>query len=161
MSSIKKISFTIAVLVLVMLQGTLVLAQTGVTSTTGNSGSGATSVTGPDKSGIFTLQNPLKADINSIGDLIQAFIDIVTYLLIIFAVLMFIYVGFLYIKSAAEGNASKIKDLHTQLMWLVVGVAIVIGARVIVQVVINTISATGTINPSVIESANRAAERRQ
>jgi hypothetical protein len=120
--------------------------------------SGSQSV--PTKSNIFILQNPLNKNINSVGDLIQAFIEIITYLFIIFAVLMFIYVGFQYVTNAAQGNAKKIEELHKQLLWLVVGVAVVIGARVIIQVVINTISATGTVNPSVIESANKAAQGR-
>lgn len=108
------------------------------------------------KSNIFTLQNPLNKNISSVGDLIQAVIEVVTYLFIIFAVLMFIYVGFQYVTNAAQGNAKKIEELHKQLLWLVVGVAVVIGARVIIQVVINTISATNTVSPSIIESANKA-----
>lgn len=72
---------------------------------------------------------------------------------------MFIYVGFQYVTNAAQGNAKKIEELHKQLLWLVVGVAVVIGARVIIQVVINTISATNTVSPSVIESANKAVPR--
>lgn len=124
-------------------------------------GAGAKSDVGGPKqtqSNIFTLQNPLNKNINSVGGLIQAFLEIITYLFIIFAVLMFIYVGFQYVTNAAQGNAKKIEELHKQLLWLVVGVAVVIGARVIIQVVINTISATGTVSPSVIESANRAAQ---
>lgn len=124
-------------------------------------GAGAKSDVGGAKqtqSNIFTLQNPLNKNINSVGGLIQAFLEIITYLFIIFAVLMFIYVGFQYVRYAAQGNAKKIEELHKQLLWLVVGVAVVIGARVIIQVVINTISATNTVSPSIIESANRAAQ---
>lgn len=109
-------------------------------------------------SGIFTLQNPLRSDINSIGALVQAFVEIITYIAIIVAVLAFIWVGFQYVTSAATGNATKIKDLHNKLMWLVIGVAVVISARVIIQVVINTISATGTVSPTVIQSANNALQ---
>jgi heme/copper-type cytochrome/quinol oxidase subunit 2 len=132
-----------------------VSAQGGVTSPTGNTGSGVTNTT-PSNSSIFTLQNPLKVD--SIGGLVQAFLEIITYVVIIFAVLMFIWIGFKYVMNAASGNASEIKKLHSQLMWLVIGVAIIIAARVIVQVVINTISATGTVSPNVIQSANNALQ---
>jgi heme/copper-type cytochrome/quinol oxidase subunit 2 len=117
-----------------------------------------TEVGGASKSNIFPLQNPLNKDISSVGDLIQAVIEILTYLFIIFAVLMFIYIGFQYVTNAAQGNAKKIEELHKQLMWLVIGVAVVIGARVIIQVVINTIAATNTVSPSVIDSANKAAK---
>ena len=126
------------------------------------SSSDTTGITGemspPTESNIFTLQNPLNKDISSVGDLIQAVIEILTYLFIIFAVLMFIYIGFQYVTNAAQGNAKKIEELHKQLMWLVIGVAVVIGARVIIQVVINTIAATNTVSPSVIDSANKAAK---
>jgi heme/copper-type cytochrome/quinol oxidase subunit 2 len=132
-----------------------VSAQGGVTSPTGNTGSGVTNTTSSNTS-IFTLQNPLKVD--SIGGLVQAFLEIITYIVIIFAVLMFIWIGFKYVVNAANGNASEIKKLHSQLMWLVIGVAIIIAARVIVQVVINTISATGTVSPNVIQSANNALQ---
>lgn len=153
-----KIVTTLIVLSLMFCLSTLtVFAQDSV------GGGGAKSEVGGEKqtpSNIFTLQNPLNKNINSVGDLIQAFIEIITYLFIIFAVLMFIYVGFQYVTNAAQGNAKKIEELHKQLLWLVIGVAVVIGARVIIQVVINTISATGTVNPSVIESANRATQGR-
>jgi len=36
--------------------------------------------------------------------------------------------------------------------------AVVIGARVIVQVVINTLEATGTVNKTVLDSAKKAAQ---
>lgn len=110
--------------------------------------------TPPSTSQFFSLQNPLK--VNSVGEIIQAFIVIATYLLIILAVLALIWTGFQYVVSSAKGEVDKIKELHERLLWIVVGVAIVIGARVIVQVVINTISATGTVSPSVIQSANDA-----
>lgn len=108
--------------------------------------------------GIFTLKNPLKVD--SIGELIQSFIQIFTYLVIMFAVLMFIWIGFQYVVNASQGNAKKIEELHRQLLWLIAGVAIVIGARVLIQVVINTLSATGTVDPGVINSANDALQGR-
>ena len=139
-------------------------AQGGVSSPTGNTGSGVTNQVKPtpassgSSGGIFTRQNPLRSDINSIGALVQAFIEIITYIAIIVAVLAFIWVGFQYVTSAASGNSKKIQELHNQLMWLVIGVAVVISARVIIQVVINTISATGTVSPTVIQSANNALQ---
>jgi len=71
---------------------------------------------------------------------------------------MFIWIGFKYILYSAQGNVSEISSLHKQLLWLVVGVAVVIGARVIIELVINTLSATGTVSPGVINSARQAAQ---
>ncbi len=141
-----------------------VSAQSGVTSPTGNTGSGVTSPTGispappSSSSNIFTLQNPLK--VNSIGALLQSLMEIFTYLVIIFAVLMLIWTGFQYVVVSTQGDAKKISELHNRLMWIVIGVAVVIGARVIIEVVINTISATGTVSPGIIDSANKAVQRR-
>ena len=129
-------------------------AQSGVTSPTGDTGSGVTAPTGnTTQSNIFTLQNPLK--VNSLGELIQSVVQIFTYLAILFAVLMFIYIGFRYVVNAAQGNASEITKLHNQLMWLIAGVAIVLGARVLIQVIINTLSTIG-VSPDVTQSANNA-----
>ncbi len=155
----KYISASLLLIMIFIFQKDFVNAQSAVSAPVEGNKS-AVSAPVETKSNIFTLQNPLNKNINSVGDLIQAFIEIITYLFIIFAVLMFIYVGFQYVTNAAQGNAKKIEELHKQLFWLVIGVAVVIGARVIIQVVINTISATGTVNPSVIESANRATQGR-
>jgi len=125
------------------------------TTVSGVPNSGVTTVSNVPST-IFTLQNPLKVD--SVGGLVQAFLQIVTYVLIIFAVLMFIYLGFQYVLNAAKGNAAEISKLHKQLLWLVVGVAIVISARVIVQVVINTLSSTKLLDQNTVQNANNALQ---
>jgi hypothetical protein len=71
---------------------------------------------------------------------------------------MIIWTGFQFVYNASVGNSSKLTELRGRLLWLVAGVAILIGARVIIQVVINTISATGTVSPQVIESASKAVQ---
>ena len=105
----------------------------------------------------FTLQNPLK--VNSIGGLIQSFVEIFSYVAVLLAVLVLIYLGFRYVVYSAQGNASEIAKLHSWLLWTVIGIAIIIGARVMVDIVINTISATGTISPGVIQSARQANQK--
>ncbi len=157
---IKYISASLLLIMIFIFQKDFVKAQSAVSAPVEGNKSGVSApVDSKTQSNIFTLQNPLNKNISSVGDLIQAVIEVITYLFIIFAVLMFIYVGFQYVTNAAQGNAKKIEELHKQLLWLVVGVAVVIGARVIIQVVINTISATNTVSPSVIESANKAVPR--
>lgn len=125
-------------------------------NTTGSSNGTPVNTTGSSNSSggtTFTLTNPLSG-INSIGGLVQNFVQIFSYIVILFAVLMFIYTGFQYIT--AQGNSTKIKDLHARLLYIVIGVAVVIGARVIIDVVINTLSATGTVNQQVIQQAKNA-----
>ncbi len=101
-----------------------------------------------------TLSNPLDKKFNSVGALVEGFVEIFTYLVVIFAVIMIIWTGLQYIL--AGGNTEKMKKSSIKLGWLVVGVAVVIGARVIVHIVINTLQATGTVNQNVIQSANNA-----
>jgi hypothetical protein len=134
-----------------------VFAQTNGEGGTGGSGvnsTGGGTSGASQKTAYFTLTNPLHA--NSIGEVVLDFVQIFSYIVILLAVLMLIYVGFQYILASAQGDSGKIKDLHGYLLWIVVGIAVVIGARVIVQVVINTLSATGTVSPTIINSANKA-----
>ena len=112
------------------------------------------SVTNPGTGGTFFLQNPLSSNFNTVGGLISGFLQIFTYLVIIAGVLMIIYVGLRFVL--AMGNTDEIKKRKEQMLWLVIGLAIVIGARVLVTVVLNTLSATGTVSPGIINSANNA-----
>lgn len=105
---------------------------------------------------VTPLQNPLK-NVSSIGDLVQKFVEIFSYIVVIIAVLALIYVGFQYVLYAAQGNSQKIKELHSWLLWIIVGTAIVIAARVMVLVVINTLEATGVVNQNVTNNARSAA----
>jgi hypothetical protein len=133
-------------------QGTVnTVSNTGMTNTVTNTGITNT-VT---NTGTFTLHSPLDPKVTSIGGLVQTFIDVISYILILFAVLMLVYTGLQYIL--AQGNSEKIKELHGKLLWIVVGVAIVIGARVIIEVVINTLSATHVINNSTLNQVQNAA----
>lgn len=108
----------------------------------------------PDPQGTFTLSNPLKVD--SVAGLVQNFVEIFSYVVIIIAVLLLIWVGLQFIL--ARGDSAKMKELKEWLFWIVIGVAVVIGARVIVEIVINTLSATG-VDPNVINSARNALNK--
>lgn len=103
---------------------------------------------------VIPLQNPLKAD--SIGALVKDFVDILSYIAVILAVLVIIYIGFSFVM--ARGRPEEMKRLKIWLGWTVIGVAVIIGARVIVDVVINTLSSTGTVSPGIIQSVKKANE---
>lgn len=104
----------------------------------------------------FTISNPLAGKVDSVGDLIKNFVEILSYLAVIAAVILIIWVGFQYIM--ARGDAKKIGELKEWLLWIVVGLAIVIGARLIVDVVINTLASTGSVDPAVIQKLQDAAK---
>ena len=101
---------------------------------------------------IKTLTNPLKG-VTSVGDLVNKFVEIFSYLVIIFAVLALIWVGFQFIM--AQGDTAKMSELKGWLLNIVIGVAIVIGARLIISIVVNTLQATGAVDSKVIEGANK------
>ena len=120
-----------------------IMAQS--TSTAASSGSGST----------VTLQNPLnQAKYGTVGGLIEGFVEILSYIAVLFAVIVIIYIGFRFVL--AQGNKDTMNELKDWLLWTVIGVAIVIGARVIIDVVINTLSATGVVNQTIIQSAKKA-----
>lgn len=135
------------------------LAQVGGTSDTQSGGGGTSDSPDNNSSGTFTLQNPLSSKIDSVGGLVKSFIEIFSYVAILFAVLVLVYIGFSYILASAKGNAAEIEKLHTWLWWTIVGVAVVISARVIVEIVINTLNATGTISPGVFNSTSNALQK--
>ena len=107
-------------------------------------------------SGTFYLQNPLSSQFSTVGGLVGGFIQIFVYLVVLFAVIMIIYVGLMLVL--AQGNKDELIKRKDQLLMLVIGLAIVIGARIIVQVVISTLQSTGTVNPTVITNAQNAAK---
>lgn len=107
---------------------------------------------------LMTIQNPLSSKFNSVGSLVSGFAEIFSYLVVIFAVLALVWVGFQFIL--ARGNGERMKELKNWLLYIVIGVAVVIGARIIISVVINTLSATGTVSPGVIQNAQNALQNK-
>lgn len=110
------------------------------------------SVVDQPSSKIVPLQNPLKVD--SIGGLVQSFVEIFSYIVILGAVLALIWVGLQFIL--ARGNPERMNELKSWLSWIVIGVAVVIGARLIIQVVINTLSTSGAVDQRTIQSVQKA-----
>jgi hypothetical protein len=101
-----------------------------------------------------TLCNPLK--VNSIGAAVNTFVSVVSYIAVLVGVIMLIWVGLQFIL--AQGNSAKIKDLKNYLLYIVIGIALIIGARIIIQVVLSTLEATGAVNTEVMNSANKALD---
>lgn len=148
---IKYLAGAFLLIVLLLGSNSFVFAQG--TTVTPVSNTGSQTVT-PGSSGSFSLQNPLSNKYKTVGGLVGGFMEYFSYLVILFAVLALIYVGLQFVL--AQGKPDKMKELKGWLGWIIVGVAIVIGARILVNVVINTLQATGAVNPNVINSANNA-----
>jgi hypothetical protein len=125
---------------------------TGSDSGSNQGQTGSDSGSNSNSTAVSTLDNPLK--VNSLGDLVKSGIQVFSYIAVLIAVLMFIVVGLRYIL--AQGKPQKMKEASQWLLYVVIGVAIVIGANVAITIVINTLSATGVVDPKVIQSAQNA-----
>ena len=100
-----------------------------------------------------TLQNPLS--VTSLAGLIKTFVEMFSYFVIILAVLAFIWVGFQFIL--AQGKPDKLKELKSWLAWIAIGVAIVIGAQIMINIIINTLEATGVVSQQTVDTLHSAS----
>ena len=140
----KKIIFTSFILLSILLSNN-VYASTppDVTANPGGSATANTPANPPANSNsgqkLTPLQNPLKVD--SVKDVI--------YLGTAFAVLALIFVGFQFI--AAQGNQNKLIDAKRWFFSVIIGFAVLISAKVIVEIVKNTLVDSGVVNKGVFE----------
>lgn len=82
------------------------------------------------------IKNPLKID--SIPDLIFTFVEVATTIGFYIAVFFIIYSGFLFVT--ARGNETKLGKAKEAFLWTVIGTAVLLGARVIANVIQGTLN---------------------
>jgi hypothetical protein len=82
------------------------------------------------------LSNPLK--VNSIQCLIEEVLKFVVNLLAIAGVLYLIWTGFMFVK--AQGNPSELEKAKKSFVNAIIGMAIILGAWAIANVIANTIN---------------------
>jgi hypothetical protein len=91
----------------------------------------------PGSDGTEALTNPLQSDT------IEGFLNNIVDVLVIFAlpiiVFFIMYAGFLFVT--ARGSEEQIKKARTALLWAVVGGVIVMGAKIISEVIQGTAQA--------------------
>ena len=97
---------------------------------------------------IGKIQNPLNVD--SIEDVILLLVDILIYIGVCFAILAIIWVGFQFVL--AQGNPEKIKDAKRWFFYIIIGLAILISAKVIIEVVENTLVGAGVVNENAFRN---------
>lgn len=83
------------------------------------------------------ISNPIKA--KNINDFFLSIISICIQIGTIVAGLAIIYGGLLYVT--AQGDEEKISKAHKTLTWALVGTAILLGARVILEAIKATVGA--------------------
>jgi hypothetical protein len=82
------------------------------------------------------LCNPL--DFGSIPEVINAILDILLIFAIPLIIFFIIYAGFLYVM--AQGNPTKIQEANKALLYALIGGVIVLGAKIIGEVIAATVS---------------------
>jgi hypothetical protein len=85
----------------------------------------------------LSLKNPIQA--KSIGALFQAIIDIVLVFAIPVVVFFIILAGFRYVT--ARGNGHTIEEAHMALLYALIGGVLILGARVLIEVISGTVDA--------------------
>lgn len=93
------------------------------------------------------LDNPITA--NNVETLLLNVANLAIFLGTMLAVLAFLWIGFKFI--AARGNPTAIKEAQMWFLYAVIGTAILISARVIVQVIQNTLTSSGIVNESLFK----------
>lgn len=94
---------------------------------------------------VATLKNPIRVD--SIQDAIFLTVDIAIYIGIIFATLAIIYVGFKFIM--AQGKPEEISDLKSWFLYIIIGLAILLSSKIIVEIIKNTLVDAGVTKEEI------------
>lgn len=85
------------------------------------------------------LENPIDAE--SFQELVEAVLEVAIAIGTPIAILAVIYCGFLFVK--ARGNSTELKTAKSALMWTIVGVAVLLGAKLLSMVIKGTIEGLG------------------
>ncbi len=110
----------------------------------------ASGVTSPNNSTPITpLENPLKA--KNIQSLLFSVVDLMIFIGVIVAVMMFLWVGFKFVM--ARGSDTKLKEAKMWFLYAVIGTAILISSKVIVDVIKNTLTSAGVVDSKLWDSS--------
>ncbi len=90
---------------------------------------------------LVKLQNPLK--VNSIEEVIYLGIDILINVGVVFAMFAIIFTGFKFVW--AQGNSKEIEEAKKRFYYILIGLAVLISSKVIVQIVRTTLEQAGVV----------------
>ncbi len=133
-------SLLLIVLAFIFLNIGIVSAQ-APSGTSGTSPAPAGTVGTPKPTPTVKLDSPIKA--KSIQTLLFQMVDLAIFIGAILAVFMFIWIGFKFVMARGGDGVKEAKEWF---MWAVIGVAILMSSKVIVEVMKNTLIATGVVD---------------
>ena len=85
------------------------------------------------------LTNPL--GYTSLTEFLRRLLQVVIMIGYPIIVLFIVYIGFLYIQ--AQGNADKLKKVHSYFLWALVGALLILGAQVLALAIQGTVEQLG------------------
>ncbi len=121
---------TFFVTLALLLSPLFVFAQGGGFDTPG----GGVDTAGGGVDNAYSLQNPL--NVSSVPELLDRFFQAILIIVVPFAVLFIVYAGFRLIL--ARGNPKELATAKRQLLYTLLGIAIVISASIIINILIDT-----------------------
>lgn len=77
------------------------------------------------------IENPLGDQTTSITALITSIINQLTPVAVVIAVFAIIVIGFQFVVAAMQGEPGKIKESRKNLMWVLIGVGIIVSAKLL------------------------------
>lgn len=107
---------------------------------------GVTVTSEPPQTKFPTLQNPLK--VKTVEGVIDLVVNIAMYLGLAFGTLMLIYSGFKFIT--AQGDPGKVTEAKDLFFAVIIGIAVLISARLIVEVIRETLTSAGVVKQGVL-----------
>lgn len=100
---------------------------------------GGSSLPNGGSGGSRTIQNPLQ--VNSISQFISALLKAVIAIGVPIAILFIVLAGFKFV--AAQGSPDKLSEARTNFMYVVIGIAIFIGASALAEIIMATLRQIG------------------
>ena len=147
----KKILLLILILTLSLSSAVFVRAAGEESPPAGGGTAPASAGGGTAPQTIKGIQNPIKA--NNVKEALFFLVDIAIFIGTILAVLMFIWIGFKFVL--AQGNDSKLKEAKEWFLYAAIGTAVLISAKVIVEVIKETFISAGVIERSLFEGPKK------
>ena len=109
--------------------------NSGAAQNEGGGSSGGTQTGGGNSGGLI---NPL-GNTKTLDGLLGKVLDAIIAIGVVVITIMLVYCGFLFV--VAQGNEEKIRTARSALLWTIIGALILLGAKVIAEVISNTVKA--------------------